>query len=83
MDSTDPLEELQRRFCIIDTHGDIRILDRDQINSACNGNYKGDISFYKKFDGELMMKRFLEITGPVIQHRLSLIKNTPLLMTIC
>ena len=60
MDSTDPLEELQRRFCIIDTHGDIRILDRDQINSACNGNYKGDISFYKKFDGELMMKRFLE-----------------------
>ena len=60
VDSTDPLEELQRRFCIIDTHGDIRILDRDQINSACNGNYKGDISFYKKFDGELMMKRFLE-----------------------
>ena len=62
MDSTDPLKVLQKRFCIIDTHGDIRILDRDQINSACNGNYKGEISFYKKLDGELMMKRFLERT---------------------
>ena len=58
--SIDPLELLQQRFCIIDTHGDIRILDRDQIDNACNGSYKGEISFYKKLDGELMMRRFLE-----------------------
>jgi hypothetical protein len=74
VDSTDPLEALQSRFCIIDTHGDIRILDRDQINSACNGNYKGDISFYKKLDGELMMRRFLE-TLPISSKPREVISN--------
>ena len=74
MDSIDPLKVLQKRFCIIDTHGDIRILDRDQINSACNGNYKGEISFYKKLDGELMMKRFLE-TLPISSKPREVISN--------
>jgi hypothetical protein len=74
VDSTDPLKVLQKRFCIIDTHGDIRILDRDQINSACNGNYKGEISFYKKLDGELMMKRFLE-TLPISSKPREVISN--------
>lgn len=55
-----PLQELQKQFCIIDIHGDIRVLNCGQIDQALNGDYEGDISFYKRQDAELMMKRCLE-----------------------
>lgn len=60
----DPLAELQDRFCIIDINGEIRMLDRSQIKQAREGAYKGEISFYKKPDGALLMHRFLE-TMPI------------------
>jgi hypothetical protein len=56
----DPLAELQDRFCIIDINGEIRMLDRSQIKQAREGAYKGEISFYKKPDGALLMHRSLE-----------------------
>ena len=55
-----PLVELQARFCIIDINGEIRMLDRNQIKQMHEGAYQGEISFYKKPDGALLMHRSLE-----------------------
>lgn len=57
---TTPLQELQKQFCIIDIQGEIRVLDRGQVDEALNGDYEGDISFYKRQDAELVMARCLE-----------------------
>jgi hypothetical protein len=54
------LAALQQRYCIIDLTGEIRILDRAQIESVQSGSNNSDISFYKKPDGELCMRRYLE-----------------------
>ena len=55
-----PLQHLQDRFAIMDLSGEIRMLDRHQVSGILNGTMKGDVSFYKKPDGNLMMKRMLE-----------------------
>ena len=57
---TTALHHLQDRFAIIDLSGEIRVVDRHQIASALSGAYKGEVSFYKKADAELLMKRALE-----------------------
>lgn len=54
------LQHLQDRFAIIDLSGEIRVVDRHQIASALSGAHKGEVSFYKKADAELLMKRALE-----------------------
>ena len=58
--SMSPLQHLQDRFAIMDLGGEIRLLDRHQVTGILSGNIKGDVSFYKKPDGNLMMKRVLE-----------------------
>ena len=55
-----PLQHLQNRFAIMDLGGEIRLLDRHQVTGILSGAIKGDVSFYKKPDGNLMMKRMLE-----------------------
>ncbi len=57
---TTALQNLQDRFAIIDLSGEIRVVDRHQIASALSGAHKGEVSFYKKADAELLMKRALE-----------------------
>jgi len=57
---TTALQHLQDRFAIIDLSGEIRVVDRYQIASALSGAHKGEVSFYKKPDAELLMKRALE-----------------------
>ncbi len=54
------LEELQKHFCIIDLGGEIRILDRTQVSNVKLGIDAGEIGFYKKPDGEMLMRRCLE-----------------------
>jgi hypothetical protein len=55
-----PLKELQKRFCIIDMHGEFMLFDKEKIEEAKSVNYTGDISFYKKSHAELNMRRYLE-----------------------
>ncbi len=59
-----PLETLQERFCLIELGGDIRIADREQISDIRAGNRLGEISFYKRSEGAILMQRLLE-TLPV------------------
>ena len=54
------LHSLQAFFCLIDLDGEIRVADRVQIQDVLSGLRSGDISFYKKQGGELLMKRHLE-----------------------
>ena len=54
------LQSLQARFCLIDLSGEIRVADRVQIQDVLSGARSGDISFYKKQDGETLMRRHLE-----------------------
>lgn len=60
MSSLNPYEELRQKFCIIDINGEVKLLNQEQIASALNGTEDQPISFYKKPDGELMMRRCLE-----------------------
>ena len=55
-----PLQHLQNKFAIMDLGGEIRLLDRHQVTGILSGTIRGDVSFYKKPDGNLMMKRVLE-----------------------
>ena len=55
-----PLEELQRRFAIIDLAGEIRVVDQNQIKSLLDGSFIGEPSFYKKADAQVLMMRELE-----------------------
>jgi hypothetical protein len=57
---TTALQHLQDRFAIIDLSGEIRLVDRHQIADVLSGSHKGEVSFYKKADAELLMKRALE-----------------------
>jgi hypothetical protein len=74
MNNLCPLKELQKRFCIIDMHGEFILLDREQIQEAKSGNYTGDISYYKKPHGELFMRRYLE-TLPISSKPKEVIAN--------
>jgi hypothetical protein len=57
---TTALQHLQDRFAIIDLSGEIRVVDRHQIADILSGGHEGEVSFYKKVDAELLMKRALE-----------------------
>lgn len=57
---TSALAELQKRFCLIDLGGEIRIVDRQQLQKALDGTASDEVHFYKRADGELLMRRFLE-----------------------
>ena len=55
-----PLATLQARFCLMNLGGEVRVADREQIASVISGSASAEVSFYKKTDGELLMKRALE-----------------------
>jgi hypothetical protein len=54
------LVELQKYFCLINLNGEYRILDRLEVENILLSKSSGEISFYKKQDGELSMRRYLE-----------------------
>jgi hypothetical protein len=54
------LVELQKHFCLINLNGEYRILDRLEVENILSDKSSGEISFYKKQDGELSMRRYLE-----------------------
>ncbi len=54
------LQHLQNQFALIDLSGEIRVVDKHQIASVSSGTFRGEVSFYKKTDAELQMKRALE-----------------------
>lgn len=58
--ASSPLEELQNQFAIIDMSGEIRFVDRLQIDDILRGKSLEDPAFYKKPDATLLMKRTLE-----------------------
>jgi len=58
--TSSPLAVLQQRFAIIDLSGEIRMVDREQIQELLEGVTLGDPAFYKKGDAELLMKRIIE-----------------------
>ncbi len=55
-----PLAALQERFVILDSVGEIRVADQHQIAGLLTGTAIGDLALYRKPDGELMMRRYLE-----------------------
>jgi len=60
VESPSALTELQKRFCLIDLGGEIRVVDRKQVKRVLKGKEDSDVAFYKRQDGVLLMKRRLE-----------------------
>ena len=54
------LQELQKSFCLVNLSGEIRLADKRQIQCALSDAKEAEVSFYKKQDGVLLMKRYLE-----------------------
>jgi hypothetical protein len=54
------LQELQNNFCLVNLAGEIRLADQRQIQCALSDVKEAEVSFYKKQDGVLLMKRYLE-----------------------
>ena len=59
-----PLSALQDRFCLINLGGEIRIVDKQQIEAVLSGARDGEVTFYKRAEGSILMQRVLE-TLPV------------------
>ena len=59
-----PLSALQDRFCLINLGGEIRIVDKQQIEAVRSGARDGEVTFYKRAEGSILMQRVLE-TLPV------------------
>lgn len=55
-----PLGLLQTEFCLIKLGGSVLIVDRGEVGLVLAGKKLGPIAFYKKADGEVLMKRYLE-----------------------
>ena len=60
MGNAEALTTLQDRFCISRIGGDIRVLDRGQIEAVQSGTNTADVHYYTKPHGELLMRRYLE-----------------------
>lgn len=56
----DPLQELQKAFCLFRLAGAIWVADRAEIAAGRNGAGGGEVSMYRKEDGKLLMQRHLE-----------------------
>lgn len=54
------LTELQKRFCLIDLSGEIRIVDRQKVKDVLAGKDADDMAFYKRVDGNIRLRRYLE-----------------------
>ena len=55
-----PLESLQDRFAILDLTGNIRLIDRSQVEDYFGGIRQGELSMYTRTDANLKMRRHLE-----------------------
>ena len=73
MSDQEALTMLQEKFCISKIGGDIRVLDRDEIAGVKSGKREASVAYYKKFDGEMLMKRYLE--SLTISHKTSTVIN--------
>ena len=51
---------LQLHFHLLKLSGEIRVVERAEVDEILNGHKNGDISFWKKVDAEMLMRRFLE-----------------------
>lgn len=54
------LTELQNRFCLINLSAEIRIADKNQIHKALTDDTLIEVSLYKKQEGNLLLRRYLE-----------------------
>lgn len=55
-----PLAYLQSRFCLVKLGGELRIADSEEISAITTGRRAEGVSFYKKQDGETLLRRHLE-----------------------
>ena len=67
MSSAAALSQLQSAFCLSRIGGDIRVLDREQIEAVQKGTKTADVHYFTKPHGELLMRRYLESLE--ISHR--------------
>ena len=57
--TTSALNFVQQRFSLINLSAEIRIVDNQEVADVLSGK-KNDISLYKRLEGQLVMKRFIE-----------------------
>jgi hypothetical protein len=57
--SMSPLRLVQERFSLLNISAEIRIIDNNEVADVLAGK-KNDISLYKRPEGQLVIKRFLE-----------------------
>jgi len=55
-----PLSLLQLHFSLLKLSGEIRVVERKEVDEILSGQKNGDISFWKRSDAEILMRRFLE-----------------------
>jgi hypothetical protein len=60
VNSPTPLQVLQDAFCLIKLGGVLSVVDCNDVKDALSGKLMGELMFYKRMDGEVLMKRFLE-----------------------
>ena len=66
---------LQLHFHLLKLSGEIRVVERQEVDDILNGHRNGDISFWKKVDGELLIRRFLEGQSIPTNHVKETIKD--------
>lgn len=57
--SESPLGIVQQRFSLLNISAEIRIIDNQEVSDVLTGK-KNDISLYKRPEGQLVMKRYIE-----------------------
>ena len=57
--TTNPLLMVQQRFSLLNISAEIRIVDNQEVSDVLTGK-KNDISLYKRPEGQLLIKRYLE-----------------------
>ena len=55
-----PLQELQKRFCLFQLAGAVWVADSAEIASLRIGARMGEVSMYRQSDGKLLLERHLE-----------------------
>jgi hypothetical protein len=66
---------LQIHFHLLKISGEIRVVERGDIDEIISGQKIGDISFWKKVDAEILMRRFLEGQSIPTNHVKETIKD--------
>ena len=50
-----PLSLLQLHFSLLKLSGEIRVVERKEVDEILSGQKNGDISFWKRSDAEILM----------------------------